>query len=246
MDYRYEVCVDSVAGVRNAERGGAHRVELCSGLFEGGLTPSVGLVTAALAASRITTHVLIRPRGGDFCYDAAEREAMLTDISAVRDAGAHGVVVGALTPDGDVDVPLCRELVAAAGGLSVTFHRAFDLTRDPATALEDVIGLGVRRLLTSGQDRSALDGALLIQTLVRQAGDRLTVMAGGGVTPRNVRRIVVQTGVRELHFSAGTTVDSPVRHRNPSVHLGGTLHPPEYARTVTDEAAVRAITEALN
>lgn len=242
---RYEVCVDSVAGVAAAERAGADRVELCSGLFEGGITPSIGLVGAALAAaSRVAVHVLIRPRGGDFCYDATERAVMRADIAAVRHAGARGVVIGALTPDGDVDLDLCRELMAAAGPLWVTFHRAYDVAREPYRALEDVIALGAHRLLTSGQERSALDGAPLIRELVTRAGDRLTVMAGGGVTARNARRIVDQTGVAELHFSAGGTVASPMRHRNGAVHLGGALRPPEYARTVTDEAAVRAIREA--
>lgn len=241
----YEVCVDSVAGVRAARRGGADRVELCSGLFEGGVTPSIGLVRAAVEVG-LPVHVLVRPRGGDFCYDADERAVMLTDIAAVRDAGAHGVVVGALTADGDVDVPLCRELVAAAGPLAVTFHRAYDLAREPYRALDDVVATGAGRLLTSGQDRTALDGAPLIAELVRRAAGRLAVIAGGGVTPRNARRIVEQTGVPELHFSASATVESPVRHRTGAVRLGGALSPPEYARTVTDEAAVRAIRTATS
>jgi copper homeostasis protein len=233
--------VDSAAGAVAAAEGGADRVELCCALFEGGLTPSAGAIAATVAAAPIDVHVLIRPRGGDFIYDRYEVDAMLRDLEVAAEAGARGVVLGALTPDGDVDRALCERLVKAAGGLSVTFHRAFDMAREPFDALEAVIDLGAGRLLTSGQDASALEGAPLIAELVRAAGDRLVVMPGGGITDRNVARVVELTGASEVHCSARTTVDSAARHRNGRPAMGGALRPEEFTRRTTSADAVAAI-----
>ncbi|GAA4681834.1 copper homeostasis protein CutC [Phytohabitans rumicis] len=242
--FAVEVCVDSVSGVLAAQEAGADRVELCCALFEGGLTPSTGLIEAAREAAPIGVNVLIRPRGGDFIYDSYEVRAMLRDIEVAASSGANGVVLGALTPDGDVDVPLCRQLMAAAGGLSVTFHRAFDMARRPLDALEAVIDLGVDRLLTSGQEASALEGTPLIAELVAAAGDRVVVMAGGGITERNVARILSQTGVREVHFTARATVDSPARYRNTRVAMGGALRAEEYTHRRTSPSAIESIIAA--
>jgi len=241
---RFEVCVDGVDGALAAQEAGADRVELCCALSEGGLTPSAGTVETLRAASTIDVHVLIRPRGGDFSYDRYEVRAMLSDIETAMRLGAHGVVIGALTEDGDVDVPLCRRLVSAADGLSVTFHRAFDLTRRPLDALEAVIDLGADRLLTSGQERSALDGAPLIADLVRIAADRVIVMPGGGVTAANVGRLLDLTGAREIHFSARTVAASPARHRNTRVAMGSTPGTDEFARLRTSRAAIESIVAA--
>lgn len=239
---RYEVCVDGVDGAVAAEEAGADRVELCAALFEGGLTPSLGMVERALArTSRVRVHPIIRPRGGDFCYDPDEVAVMVRDLELVRAAGVPGVVIGALAPDGSVDVPVVRRLLAAAGGLPVTFHRAFDLAADPFAALEALVGLGVERVLTSGQEASALEGSPLIAELVRAAGDRITVMAGAGVNHRTVARVVAQTGVSEVHFSAGELRDSPMTHRNARPHLGGRVGPPEYARKVTTVEAISRV-----
>jgi copper homeostasis protein len=239
---RAEVCVDTVAGALAAEEAGADRIELCAALGTGGLTPSAGLIGEVLAATALPVHVLIRPREGDFVYDRREVSVMVRDVEAAVRVGAHGVVVGALTAAGDLDVDACRRLFDAAGGRPVTVHRAFDLARDPFGALDAVLGLGADRLLTSGQEATALDGAPLIAGLVRAAGDRLTVMAGGGITAGNVARVVRETGVTEIHFSARTTVDSAARHRNPRV----TLSTPDGDRTrrVTDPATIRAILKA--
>ncbi|HKS99994.1 MAG TPA: copper homeostasis protein CutC [Rugosimonospora sp.] len=241
---RFEVCVDSAEGALAAQEAGADRVELCCALFEGGLTPSAGAVATARRVARIAVNVLIRPRGGDFVYDRHEVSAMRRDIEVAAELGAHGVVLGALTENGDVDVATCRLLLASAAGLSVTFHRAFDMARRPLDALEAVVDLGADRLLTSGQEVSALEGAPLIADLVAAAGDRLVVMPGGGVNERNVRRILDLTGAREVHFSARTTVDGPVRHRNGRVALGGALHPEEYARRRTSSRSVAAVLAA--
>jgi copper homeostasis protein len=242
----FEVCVDSTEGVLAAQEAGADRVELCCALFEGGLTPSAGLIETARAASDIDINVLIRPRSGDFIYDRHELRVMLRDIEVAAQLGVHGVVLGALTVDGDVDVALCQQLMKAADGLSVTFHRAFDMARQPFEALETVIGLGVDRLLTSGQESSALDGAPLIERLVRAAVDRITVMPGGGITPRNINRILDLTGAHEVHFSARTSVASPARYRNSRVAMGGALRTEEFARRATSRSAIESVLSAVD
>ena len=174
MHLTYEICVDSTDGAIAAEQAGASRVELSAGLFEGGITPSLGLIETTLAAvSSLRVHVLVRPRGGDFIYDEHEIRAMERDVAAVRAAGAHGVVIGALTPDGDVDRRTMDRLQARAGSMQITFHRAFDMVADPRAVLETLIDRGYQRVLTSGQESSALEGAPLIAELVRQAGDRI-------------------------------------------------------------------------
>lgn len=242
MSLTYEICVDGVEGTIAAERSGAHRVELCAALFEGGITPSLGMITATMAAvSSIRVYVIIRPRGGDFIYTRHEAAAMEQDVVAARQAGVHGVVIGALTREGEVDRPLCEWLVEAAGGLPLTFHRAFDMTADPFAALETLVDLGIHRVLTSGQDGSALEGAPLIAELVRAAGDRIIVMAGGGITDRNAARIVAATGVSELHFSAFRDEPGPAVFRNPRPHMGGALRRPEYARKVTSAEVISSV-----
>jgi copper homeostasis protein len=241
----YEICIDSVAGAIAAEKAGADRVELCAALFEGGLTPTLGTVRAALAAvSSIKVNVIVRPRGGDFIFDEHEAAAMEHDVRLVREAGAHGVVIGALTPEGAVDRPVVERLIAAADGLPVTFHRAFDMAADPFGTQDARVALGVDRVLTSGQDASVLEGAPLIAELVRHAGDRIIVMPGGGVTARNVARVVAATGAREIHFAALSEEPSPAVHRNPYPFMGGELRQPEYRRLVTTGAGIASVIHA--
>ncbi|MFI0453088.1 copper homeostasis protein CutC [Actinomadura sp. 6N118] len=245
MSLTYEICIDSVEGAIAAEQAGADRVELCAALFDGGITPSLGTVRAAVAAvSSIRVHVIIRPRGGDFIFDAHEVDAMEHDVALAREAGAHGVVIGALTPEGDVDRAVTTRLITAADGLPITFHRAFDMAADPFAALETLIDLGVDRVLTSGQEVSVLEGSPLIAELVRRAGDRIVVMPGGGVTERNVARIVTETGVKEIHFAALTEAESPAVHRNPHPFMGGELRRPEYQRLVTTGAGISSVITA--
>lgn len=198
-----EVCVETPAGTRAARLAGADRIEVCASLPVGGVTPPVETVAAAIEASEgeLAVHVLVRPRPGDFVYSAAEIDAMLVSIEAVRALGVAGVVVGALTGQGAIDALVCGELVAASRPTSVTFHRAFDSVRQPFSALEQLIELGIDRLLTSGCETSALSGAALIGELVRRAEKRIVVMAGGGVTPENVVKVVRASNADELHFS---------------------------------------------
>mgnify|MGYP001406834667 CR=1 FL=1 len=242
----FEICIDSVEGALAAERAGADRVELCAALFDGGLTPSIGTIEVALrSVRRIRVHVIVRPRAGDFIYSPLEVDAMVRDVEAAVAAGAHGVVIGALTPEGDVDVPTTRRLIAAAGGASITFHRAFDMTRRPFEALEQLIDLGVHRVLTSGQEESALAGAPLIAELVARAGDRIVVMPGGGINERNIARVVAATGAREFHFAALVTTDSPAVHRNPVPVMGGVLSRSEYQRSETSAERISQMIGAV-
>ena len=237
----YEICVDSVAGVRAAKEAKADRVELCADLLEGGITPSRGMIRQARAVGGIELNVMIRPRGGDFLFDDDEFAVMEADIDTAKAEGADGVVIGLLTANGEVDVARSRELIARARPLSVTFHRAFDMTPDPFDALETLIGLGVDRVLTSGQEASVLEGLPLITELVRRAGERIIVMPGGGITARNVERIVSASRPREIHFAALETEPSGMQYRRTHVFMGGELRPPEYDRRITSKDAIRSL-----
>ena len=194
-----EVCVDSVASAVAAEAGGAARVELCDNLMEGGTTPPTALIAAARARLRIPLHVIIRPRAGGFCYSDAEFDVMKRDITLARQLGADGVVIGILLPDGRVDLERTRALIALARPLSVTFHRAFDMTRDPFEALESLIDLGVDRILTSGQQPSVLEGLDLITALAARADGRIVIMGCGGINATNIARVIAESQVREVH-----------------------------------------------
>jgi copper homeostasis protein len=243
MAARLEVCVTSVESAVAAERGGAARVELCSDLLEGGVTPSAGLVTRARERLRIGLHVLVRPRAGDFCYGPDELAVMEEDVRTAKRLGADGVVLGLLHPDGRVDVERTRRLVELARPLGVTFHRAFDMAADLPRGLEEVIAAGATRLLTSGGAPTAEAGAPTLAALVRAAGDRLVVMAGGGIRAHNARSIVERTGVAEVHAGLEEAVDGPMLHR-PSMALGPAPDR-EFRRFVVREETVRALVNAL-
>ena len=199
-----EICCGNIESVHAAVKGGARRVELCSALELDGLTPSWDSLRKARALyPSIKIHVLIRPRSGGFCYTASELSGIKADILTALQLGADGIVAGCLTPEGDVDIPAMRELMTVAR--NVTFHRAFDVCRDPHRALEEIVGLGCARLLTSGQARTAEEGVGLIQSLQEQAGGRIIIMPGCGVTPLNARHILESTGCTEIHASASVT-----------------------------------------
>jgi copper homeostasis protein len=238
-----EICVDSVAGVRAARAAGAARVELCSALLEGGLTPSQGMIRRARAEG-VKLHVIIRPRGGDFLFDEDEFAIMRADIETAKAEGADGVVIGVLTAAGEIDEARTHELIAHARPLLVTFHRAFDMTPDPFKALQTLIDLDVDRVLTSGQEASVLEGLPLIAELIERADDRIIVMPGGGITPRNVARIVAVAKPKEIHFAALETAPGGMKFRREHVFMGGELRPPEYDRLVTSSHAIHAVIAA--
>jgi copper homeostasis protein len=239
-----EIVAYSLASAKAAAAGGADRIELCENAAEGGTTPSLGTLEATKGLG-VTVHAMIRPRGGDFLYDADELRVMERDIDLAVAAGVDGLVLGILTPGAEVDVDRCRRLVGRAGGKPVTFHRAFDWAADPLRALDAVIACGCRRLLTSGRAPTALAGAPLIAELVRRAGNDLVVMAGAGVSETNAAEIVRLTGVRELHGSLGGIQPSRMRVRPPAVGLGS---PPSWdadAIPCADPARIRLAKAAL-
>ncbi len=239
-----EVCVDSVASAVAAQRGGAARIELCGSLIEGGITPSAGLIEMTREAVSVPLHVMIRPRGGDFCYEADEFEIMRRDIALAQRMGANGVVFGILDVNGSVDVVRTRLLVEAARPLSVTFHRAFDMTADLFRALEDVCAAGVDRILTSGGEPSSLQAQEIIAQLVRHAQGRIIVMPGGGIKPENARSLVDHTGVTEVHVGLRSAMPSPMLHRNARISMGSVAGR-EYQRFVVSEEQVRKLCAAL-
>lgn len=202
MEYFLESCCTDVEQIRRAQEAGARRIELCEKLAVGGVTPSAELLKAAISVAKVPVNVLVRPRGGDFVFSAAEADTMLRDIELCREAGAAAVVIGALDSRGDVDMPLMRRLCDAASGMSVTFHRAFDVCANPLVAFEDVLALGCDRLLTSGHESDAFKGRFFISELVERAAGRIIVMPGCGVRRSNIARIAADTGAVEFHASS--------------------------------------------
>nr|CAG8469807.1 10123_t:CDS:2 [Entrophospora candida] len=238
----FEACIDSVISAINAEKGGASRVELCDNLIEGGTTPSLGMIKVTLKKIKIPVMVMIRPRGGDFCYSDEEFDVMCLDIESIKSLGVHGVVFGILKPDGRVDIERVSKLVEVAKPLKVTFHRAFDMTNDPYQALEDIISIGrIERILTSGHDSSVLEGLETIKKLVDIANDRIIIMPGGeienplGIRETNVTRILKAVNLKELHVSASVDIPSIMNHKIPNIHMGGSFYKDEYSVKVLSE-----------
>lgn len=228
-----------------AQEGGADRVELCANLLEGGTTPSAGSMQMARRRLTIGLQVMIRPRGGDFCYSATEFETMKLDVETARKAGANGVVFGILNPDGSVDESRTRELAESARPMNITFHRAFDMTRNPREAMEALAALKIDRILTSGQESSALEGLDLIAELVQAAGDRIIIMPGGGIHERNFHKVLERSGAREIHVAALANMEGAMKFRNSRCFMGGELRPPEFSLLATDAARVRTFSLAV-
>lgn len=240
MTVLIELCVEGVDGAVAAAEAGADRIELCASLMEGGITPSVGTILATLAAVRVPIMVMVRPRGGDFLYSPREFASMLDDVAAIRETGAAGVVFGCLTPDGNIDEPRTRALVEQAGPLDCTFHRAFDMTADPAAALEALIRCGIGHVLTSGQAPTAILGQTLLASLVKQADGRIAIMGCGALRPDTIGPVRRATGLEELHFSAQIEEPSLMLYRNQALAMGNAAPSREFIRIATDPALVRA------
>jgi copper homeostasis protein len=236
----FEICVEGVDGAVAAQEGGGDRVELCASLLEGGLTPSFGTIRAALKLCYLPIHVILRPRGGDFLYSDAEFASMLDDAREIARMNAAGIVIGCLTADGRIDELRMKALIEAAQPLSVTCHRAFDMTRDPEEALEALIRCGVHRVLTSGQRSTAVEAIPLLKKLNAQAAERIIIMACGELAPDNIAQVVRETGGTEFHFAALKNEPSGMQYRNPAVGMGGTELDREYTNTVSDPEAIRA------
>lgn len=240
-----EICVDSVESAIAAQRGGAQRVELCSALSEGGLTPSIGLIREVRKTIDIGVYVMIRPRGGDFLYSDEELAIMREDIVQAAASGASGVVFGLLNSDSDIDVERTKQLIEVARPLEVTFHRAIDMSRDPEAAVAEVIKTGADRVLTSGGAQSALLGATRLERMIRSADGKIQVMVCGGVRAESVRQIVRSTGATQFHAALRQEIGSKVMHRPKSIHLGASA-PDDYSHKVVVAADVIKLRAALD
>ena len=238
--YKIEICANSVASCVEAQKGGAYRVELCAGIPEGGTTPSYGEIVVARKLLNIKLNIIIRPRGGDFLYSEVEHQAMLHDIEMAKKLGVNGVVIGCLTADGKVDMQRNKELIDAAKGMNVTFHRAFDMCKDPFESLEQIISLGCDRILTSGQQPTAIEGVSLLKELVAKANNRIIIMPGSGVNEDNIATLAKETKAKEFHFSAREPINSKMEYRNPALKMGGTVVSiDEYVHNVTNAEKVK-------
>jgi copper homeostasis protein len=239
-----EICIDSVESAIAAECGGALRVELCADLVEGGITPSAGMIASVRGHISIQLFVMIRPRGGDFCYSDFEFQVMQAEIEHARALGADGIVLGILDHEARIDVARTRQLVELARPLPVTFHRAIDMTPDLLSALEDVIATGAHRILTSGGAPNVTAGMRQITQMVRAAKGRIAIMPGGGVSPENIADLAEATGAKEFHSSARVPVPSPVHFRKQGIAMGD-IPDREYDRFTVGEEKVRALISAL-
>ncbi|MBB4077792.1 copper homeostasis protein [Lewinella aquimaris] len=242
-DVIFEVCLQGVDDVVAAMAGGAQRVELCAALVEGGITPSIATI-AACAELDTEVMVMIRPRGGDFDYSMRELALMEDDILRCRDLGVSGVVFGMLTTDGKVAGTQVQRMKRAAGPLRTTFHRAFDVCRDPFTALEQLADLGVDRILTSGQAATVPEGIPRLRELIARAEGRIGILPGCGITPENVASVIDQTGASEFHATAFANRESNMKFRNKAVYMG-IPGLPEYERQVTCAEEVRKYLRAV-
>jgi copper homeostasis protein len=240
-----EVCCGSLASAIAAQEGGAHRVELCANLYEGGTTPSHGTLELARERLGIKINVLVRPRGSDFVYDVDEMEIIRRDVVRCKELGIDGVVIGFLTPQGGIDVEKTKEIVKLARPMSVTFHRAFDMCLDPYGALEELIELGVDRILTSGQKNMAPEGVDLIADLVKEAGDRVIIMPGAGLEVENIADFHALVGAKEYHSTLWNKVESVMEFRKSDVFMGGLPEIPEFSWMQTDPERVRLFLEQL-
>lgn len=239
-----EVCANSVSSAIEAQRGGAKRVELCASLTEGGTTPSYAEIALAKRMLDIEVFPIIRPRGGDFLYTDLEFELMKEDTRICRSLNCEGIVTGILTKEGKVDKVRCAELVELAKPMKVAFHRAFDMTDNMEEALEDIISLGIVRILTSGGKASAAEGAGILARLVDLAGDRISIMPGAGVSTANIAALIGVSGAKEFHASARLPVSSDMIYRNKALSMGAGTD--EYSTTLTSAGLVKKLLELAN
>lgn len=240
-----EACVNSAISAIEAQKGGADRVELCENMPEGGCTPSAGTITFARKHLHIQLFVMIRPRGADFCYSDEEFEIMKEDIHMAKESGVDGVVFGILRPDGTIDRERMGKLADLARPMGITCHRAFDMTRDPFEAMEDLVALGIDRILTSGQSVSALEGAPLIRNLIEKAKGRIAIMPGHGIKEHNLEEVIKATGASEYHLYLTKQVPASMQFKRNDVKMGKP-ELPEYQITIADAERIRKAKEILS
>jgi copper homeostasis protein len=243
--FKLEICTNSVESALMAQKGEAHRVELCDNIYEGGTTPSYGEILLARENLKIDLNVIIRPRGGDFHYSDLEFEIMKKDIEFAKKARVDGIVIGLLNIDGSVDVKRTSELVKLAKPMSVTFHRAFDVCSDPFQGLEDIINCGCNRILTSGQKNKAFDGIDLIRKLVEKANNQIIIMPGSGINEGNITEVFQKTGAQEFHASLREPKKSKMNFRSENVNMNSIPNIDEFKILVTDPIRVKETIKIL-
>lgn len=241
MSLVVEICTDSVESATIAEAAGAGRIELCSALTEGGVTPSAGLIEAVRRETNIRLHVLIRPRSGDFLYNDTEFSVMRRDIDTAGECGADGIVTGILRSDGSIDIERTALLAEYASPMALTFHRAFDLCRDPKKGLEDIIAAGASRILTSGQAKNAIEGASLIRSMISDAAGRIIIMPGGGIDEYNIAMLANSTGAAEYHLSGRKQRESMMTFRRKGVYMGDPRLQSEYTLKTADSERISSV-----
>lgn len=242
---KLEICCYSVESALLAAKCGADRIELCQNYTEGGTTPSFGSIRTALAHLQIPLNVMVRPRGGDFLYSSIEFEIMKQEVQQLKTMGANGVVVGFLQADGQIDLKRTQEMIDLAGDMEVTFHRAFDMCRDPMLALEQLIELGVTRILTSGAKVNVVEGMNMLTQLIEKADQRIIVMPGCGLTPDNLSELLHRTQAMEVHSASKTFISSRMTYVNPDVSMGRVTEVEEYQTISVDEDRIRAMVDIL-
>lgn len=238
---KFEICIDSVRSAVVAQEAGADRVELCSNLLEGGTTPSYGVIKHTRSSIDIGLQVIVRPRGGDFLFSEVDKETMIDEIRIAKDLGADGVVIGALLADGSLDVEFVEKMMLIAWPLNVTFHRAFDVCKNPFEVLQELKELGVNRILTSGQKSNAWQGAICIKKMVKKAGDDLIIMPGGGIDESTIVDLVAKTGVKEIHFSGRDWVKSKMNFRREGIAMGNPDCTDEFRWKMANEERIRKL-----
>ena len=241
MNKKIEICVDSVESCINAERGGADRLELCGNMFEGGTTPSYGVLQLAREMVSKPIYAMVRPRGGDFCYNDIEFEIMKREIKLMKELKIDGIVFGILTKEGKVDKERCSKLLDLWGTNKATFHRAIDVSSNLNEACEDIISLGFEKILTSGGEANVMSGIIKLKELVEKYNDKIIIMPGSGINERNIEYINDTIKANEYHMTANKTVESVMQYRNENVFMGASLRPPEFSVKYTDENKVKNI-----
>ena len=245
MNKKIEICVDSVESCINAEKGGADRLELCGNMFEGGTTPSYGVLQLAREMVSKPIYAMVRPRGGDFCYNDIEFEIMKREIKLMKELKIDGIVFGILTKEGKVDKERCSKLLDLWGTNKATFHRAIDVSSNLNEACEDIISLGFERILTSGGEANVMSGIIKLKELVEKYNDKIIIMPGSGINERNIEYINDTVKANEYHMTANKTVESVMQYRNENVFMGAALRPPEFSQKYTDENKVKNIKSKL-
>lgn len=243
---KLEICCFTAESAFKAAQAGAHRIELCDNIADGGTTPSFATIKWVINQLQIPVNVIVRPRGGDFLYSETEYELIKEDIAQIKKLGANGIVIGFLTADGEIDLQRTAEVAALAAPLEVTFHRAFDMCRDPFEALEQLKKLGIARILTSGGYPNAVKGAHILAQLVQKAGNEIVIMPGSGINDQNLAKVIDSTQAVEFHSSAKTFIDGGMRFKNDKVSMSGNDSPQEFQYISVDTAQIKKMLEILN